>query len=717
MCFPFVSFAIYDFISQTEGDLSFQVNDVIIVKERIDENCTHLNGLLGVFIVGQRQVDSSWWEGRLDDQVGIFPASFVKEITLPASQLLTAADCSTEDAEEHGQMSLGLTGVVKEDLLPRLPEEMELHKGEMVVIDEFVDKLWCRGRCGDRSGTFPVRFVELLPGDDGLKPDFTLFAIEKDVAPYAKAKYDFVGVNANELNFTAGDTIKLIGHVDDEWTLALLDGKIGLVPTNYIDISLDCPIISLDRRKVGVSRHSSDLYDSGYLSNSPQVEDGHAPADQISSACYRVLYDFPAIVSGDLAANKGDVVSVLSFVNPHWVKARSSNSGQQGLIPLAFLTRLEEKVSRQSLLGEEPMNVTCRDQQKGTGMKDSIEKEISHNFSSFEHSVRTSRSTSTPEIYPSNDTVYRSATPAFTASLAGSLSELSADSGDAVSVKTECRSRPPRPSVSPDRNYMLRKNSIQRLSVHDPEYKLQRRQHRSKIVHEILLTERSYQKDLRIVVKVFSSEFTAAMDVDVILGNLTDIIQLSSDLTSRIEPQKDSDDCKVGEVFCSLTERMKLVYSKYCEFQDESFALLEKYEGDAVKRTILDRCLARIRTETTCLDLNSMINRPVTRIVKYPLYIDEILKFTDDEHPDKKNLVAALSRLTFIARSINESKRRTDLVKKYRRENDISLSQRLSRLSLHSVRKKGTRISVRLSSTLGLTHLVSDDVFKCLTSE
>ncbi|KAI3641175.1 hypothetical protein MIR68_000781 [Amoeboaphelidium protococcarum] len=51
--------ALYEFTAQQDGDLSFQVNDVIEVLERTSD-------------------PNGWWKGRLNGKVGVFPGTYVK---------------------------------------------------------------------------------------------------------------------------------------------------------------------------------------------------------------------------------------------------------------------------------------------------------------------------------------------------------------------------------------------------------------------------------------------------------------------------------------------------------------------------------------------------------------------------------------------------------------------------------------------------------------
>ncbi len=54
------------------------------------------------------------------------------------------------------------------------------------------------------------------------------------------------------------------------------------------------------------------------------------------------------------------------------------------------------------------------------------------------------------------------------------------------------------------------------------------------------------------------------------------------------------------------------------------------------------------------------------------------------------------------------------LVLKYRKDADQTIGDRLSKLNLHSMRKKSSRFGYRLSTTIGITQLVGirDRFFK-----
>ncbi|GIY80564.1 dynamin-binding protein [Caerostris darwini] len=107
-----------------------------------------------------------------------------------------------------------------------------------------------------------------------------------------------------------------------------------------------------------------------------------------------------------------------------------------------------------------------------------------------------------------------------------------------------------------------------------------------------------------------------------------------------------------------------------------------------------------------------MLIKPVQRILKYPLLLNELLKVTEDSHPDKQWLMQATNLMTDVASAVNEFKRKKDLVFKYRKEADTSLSGRISKLTIHSMAKKTSRFGMRISSSIGLKTVIKDQEFE-----
>ncbi|CAM1320691.1 DNMBP (predicted) [Pycnogonum litorale] len=156
---------------------------------------------------------------------------------------------------------------------------------------------------------------------------------------------------------------------------------------------------------------------------------------------------------------------------------------------------------------------------------------------------------------------------------------------------------------------------------------------------------------------------------------------------------------------------MKQAYGHYSSNYDEVIALLKKYNSCPGIKAYLDNGVAKIKREQNCFNLASILIMPIQRILKFPLLLNQLKMCTEDDHPDKIELQRAFDLMTDVATTINEAKRRRDLVFKYRRESPSSLSSRLSKLNLHSVKKKSARIGLKLSSTIGIYSATKDESF------
>ena len=65
---------------------------------------------------------------------------------------------------------------------------------------------------------------------------------------------------------------------------------------------------------------------------------------------------------------------------------------------------------------------------------------------------------------------------------------------------------------------------------------------------------------------------------------------------------------------------------------------------------------------------------------------------TEEDHDDKQDLIKAKVLMSDVAASINESKRRKDIVDKYRsEETDKTLTRKIAKFSMHSLNKKSNR--------------------------
>ncbi|KAG9470435.1 hypothetical protein GDO78_017798 [Eleutherodactylus coqui] len=194
---------------------------------------------------------------------------------------------------------------------------------------------------------------------------------------------------------------------------------------------------------------------------------------------------------------------------------------------------------------------------------------------------------------------------------------------------------------------------------------------RSKVIEELLQTERDYLRDLETCVEhimiPLQTPQLANVDFDVLFGNIHSVICVSKTLLGALEN---------------------------CDSVGEDVA----YRG--------------LKGRTNYINLGSFLIKPVQRIMRYPLLLMELQGATPESHPDKNPIKDAVRAVKEINVNINEYKRRKDLVVKYRKGDEESLINKIYKLNIHSIIKKSNRVSSHLKHLTGLAPQIKDEAFE-----
>nr|XP_045008005.1 dynamin-binding protein isoform X3 [Jaculus jaculus] len=253
------------------------------------------------------------------------------------------------------------------------------------------------------------------------------------------------------------------------------------------------------------------------------------------------------------------------------------------------------------------------------------------------------------------------------------------------------------------------------VSTENPEQRMLEK--RAKVVEELLQTERDYIRDLemcieRIMVPLQQAQISN-IDFEGLFGNMQAVIKVSKQLLATLEISD-----AVGPVFLDHRDELEGTYRVYCQNHDEAISLLEIYEKDEKIQKHLQDSLADLKSLynewgcTNYINLGSFLIKPVQRVMRYPLLLMELLNSTPESHPDKVPLTNAVLAVKEINVNINEYKRRKDLVLKYRKGDEDSLMEKISKLNIHSIIKKSSRVSSHLKHLTGFAPQIKDEVFE-----
>lgn len=193
---------------------------------------------------------------------------------------------------------------------------------------------------------------------------------------------------------------------------------------------------------------------------------------------------------------------------------------------------------------------------------------------------------------------------------------------------------------------------------------------RSRIVCELINTERDFVKVLKDISEAYISECRKARDlftdeqISTIFGNWEQLYSYQSEFFKCLEQNVNWEtpykSC-VGGTFLQHHENF-CIYSDYCNNHPVSIATLQQLYQNTTYNAFFEKC--RIKGSLMEIPLDGFLLTPVQRICKYPLQLAELLKHTEMNHEDYENVKSALDTMKNVAVLINERKRRMESLEK-----------------------------------------------------
>uniref|UniRef100_A0A1E1XCL1 Putative sorbin and sh3 domain-containing protein n=1 Tax=Amblyomma aureolatum TaxID=187763 RepID=A0A1E1XCL1_9ACAR len=202
--------------------------------------------------------------------------------------------------EINAQQDLSGAAVAKQDYQPSAPGHLSLKVHDLVALVSEEGPEWYHGRCGNEEGLVPKRCLDVLvpPRKSSAENGFAVTC--------RRALYDFEAESSQELSLRQGDTIRLLGTLDNDWALGEVHGKRGRFPLAFLE---------------------------------PEAQPAGCPAV--------ALYSFNAEQDGDLGFAEGDTVVVLSRINKDWLYGE--HAGKRGQFPASFVQPISKNTSTKGI--------------------------------------------------------------------------------------------------------------------------------------------------------------------------------------------------------------------------------------------------------------------------------------------------------------------------------------------------------------------------------
>ncbi|KAI9780725.1 MAG: hypothetical protein M1816_002677 [Peltula sp. TS41687] len=200
------------------------------------------------------------------------------------------------------------------------------------------------------------------------------------------------------------------------------------------------------------------------------------------------------------------------------------------------------------------------------------------------------------------------------------------------------------------------------------------------VIAELLQTESTYCRDLTLIVEIYQNSTSSyqiqSEDSDILFGKLGPVVRFAERLSCSLElavglvpssPPSFSATVGypsmpgvflIGQCFLQDLAAMEEVYGAYIMNHDAANKKLEQLQKLPAVQLWLDQCNRAAHSYTQAWTLDSLLVKPVQRLMKYPLILQELLK----HYPDYGNLEHALLKIKAISSRINEKKRRVEVV-------------------------------------------------------
>nr|XP_044986925.1 SH3 domain-containing protein 19 isoform X3 [Jaculus jaculus] len=226
----------------------------VVLHDFPAEEADDLNLTCGETVYLLEKIDAEWYRGKCRNQTGLFPANYVKVIV----DIPEGGNGKRESVSSHGVK--GLRCVARFEYIGDQKDELSFSEGEVILLKEYVNEEWARGELQDRTGIFPLNFVELL--DDGPIPGANTSSTKippktknEDSASnsqdlslsgeWCKALHSFTAETSDDLSFKRGDRILVLERLDSDWYRGRLHDREGTFPAVFVQ---PCPGWSCNNR-------------------------------------------------------------------------------------------------------------------------------------------------------------------------------------------------------------------------------------------------------------------------------------------------------------------------------------------------------------------------------------------------------------------------------------------------------------------------------------
>ncbi|XP_050096567.1 serine-rich adhesin for platelets-like [Anopheles aquasalis] len=269
-----------------------------------------------------------------------------------------------------------VSAVVEFDYAAKEPDELTLKKGAIITNIKVQDGGWWEGTliATGRTGVFPDNFVRVLeqpPPALTLEDRGEVVLRDKNAAINRRCRviFSYRENKPDELTLAEGDVIEFFEAVEEGWWRGKLNGRVGVFPSNFVEMIESVSPKSSSRKSAGVtmidggtggggaaavasglpssalslSKNNSLNKSRTSLNSSREDLDRHdapsLPPKPVRELC-KVLYAYQPANDDELRLVEGDIITILTKELPDKGWWKGELRGKVGVFPDNFVALL-----------------------------------------------------------------------------------------------------------------------------------------------------------------------------------------------------------------------------------------------------------------------------------------------------------------------------------------------------------------------------------------
>ncbi|XP_074865831.1 E3 ubiquitin-protein ligase SH3RF2 [Carettochelys insculpta] len=318
--------AVYSYRGQNPGELRFNKGDIILLL---------------------RQLDEKWYLGEINGVSGVFPSSSVqviKQLPLPPPlcRALYNFDLRERDKNENKDC-------------------LTFRKGDIITVISRLDENWAEGKLGDKTGIFPILFVEpnmtarqLLQAKKSHRSSTLKYSSPlRSASPRVKSTESPTFRRGSEPKrkslrpfsiTTALNTLNRIVHSPAERQTLEISSPVLISSSNPIVATQNSEKVEFPYG-TPVQVSASYYTAPGSLGHSTAIVSLPHLQQHISANMCVALHSYTARGPEELELQKGEGVRVFGKYHEGWLKGMSLVTGRVGIFPSNYVVPLFRKSS------------------------------------------------------------------------------------------------------------------------------------------------------------------------------------------------------------------------------------------------------------------------------------------------------------------------------------------------------------------------------------